>query len=205
MLGLRSRGSNAALVALLFVAGCPQVSPQSAGVPVAVGHPDLVCPAGTIATGTPPPIGIDVWCERIEPDGRTRVRQGPYLSWYRVTDATQEKRSSEGSYENGVQNGPWVTWYENGNPKSRGSYTLGVKEGLWTTFHPDGGQAAEGHYVQGLEQGSWQFWDAASSWRAAGEFVGGHRDGVWLEYGPAPDPIRERLYRNGELVTVREL
>ena len=59
--------------------------------------------------------------------------------------------------------------------------------------------------VAGLEEGTWSFWDVRTSWRATGEFVGGHRDGVWLEYEASPDPVRERVYRDGQLVTVREL
>lgn len=202
MLGLRLPAPHIGLLGILVGVGCVRAVPEPT-VRMA-GHPDLICPMGSMPTGTPPPMGIEVWCRRLDPDGRTWVRHGPSLSWYRVPDGTAELRSAEGSWESGKRSGLWVEWYENGNPKTRGSYTQGVKEGLWTTFHPDGGRAAEGHYVAGVEQGTWTFWDAASTWRAEGEFVLGHRDGVWLEYGASPEPVRERLYRGGELITVRE-
>lgn len=207
MPGLRSHASNVPLLAILFMVGCPHPVAETAPVEAPLSlHPALVCPAGTVAGGTPPPIGVEVWCQRRDADGRTWVREGPSIGWYRsAATPPVELRSSEGNYVDGVQNGPWIYWYANGNPKMRGSYTLGVQDGPWTTYHPNGGPASKGQYVNGAEQGTWQFWDEESTWRAQGDFVGGHREGLWLEYGPAADPIRERVYRDGQLITVREL
>jgi antitoxin component YwqK of YwqJK toxin-antitoxin module len=55
----------------------------------------------------------------------------------------------------GVKNGAWHEWYQNGNPKSAGSYTDGKMEGKWQTFYEDGSLKTEGLYKAGLKDGTW--------------------------------------------------
>ena len=44
----------------------------------------------------------------------------------------------EGAFENGVQHGHWMRYYENGHPLDEGEYVLGTKVGEWKTFDKDG-------------------------------------------------------------------
>jgi antitoxin component YwqK of YwqJK toxin-antitoxin module len=164
-----------------------------------MGHPELVCPTGTRPTGYPPPAGREVWCERPTPSGAT-VREGPSIAWH-----DNEARKAEGAFVDGKPNGPWVTYYATGGPQTQGSYTMGVKDGAWTTYHANGSKASSGTFVDGAEHGWWQYWDEASTWRTEGNYVFGQKDGMWLEYGGGEHPVREREFREGRMVTVREL
>ena len=178
--------------------GCPPKEVPLPPPPPPEGHPELVCPAGTRPAGYPPPMGFEVWCVRPTVTGGT-VKEGPSIAWH-----PNQARRAEGSYVDGKPNGPWTTYFATGGPESQGSYKLGVKDGPWTTFHPNGAQASVGSYVDGVEHGLWRYWDEASSWRTEGNYVFGQKDGVWLEYSGTEHPVRERIYREGRLVTVRE-
>ena len=169
------------------------------GAPYPVGHPDLKCPAGTQPAGYAPPHGWEVWCEKLLPNGQ-KLREGPSIGWH-----PNEQKRSEGSYADGKQHGPWLYWYPTGTPESQGGFALGVKEGVWTTYAAGGETTSEGQFVGGQEHGPWVFWNTDAATRTEGSFVLGARDGVWLDYGPDDRPVRERTYRDGRMVTMREL
>jgi hypothetical protein len=188
----------------LCLMGCPRKTEIPPPPPAPMGHPELVCPAGTRPVGYPPPMGLEVWCERPGPlaggASSATVREGPSIAWH-----PNEARKAEGSYVDGKPNGPWVTYYATGGPEAQGSYKMGVPDGPWTTYHPNGSKASSGSYVDGAEHGFWQYWDEAATWRTEGSYLFGQKDGTWLEYGGGEYPIREREFRGGRMVTVREL
>jgi antitoxin component YwqK of YwqJK toxin-antitoxin module len=182
---------------LLSVAGCKKkevVQPEPEPVPV---HPDLICPDDTDGTGAPPPAGQEVWCQQIQPNGRS-IRHGPAIEWH-----SNEERRATGEYYQGDRHGPWLFWFPTGSPERQGSYTRGVKNGIWTEFHVSGDRKAEGEFVEGSEHGPWVFWEDDT--RTEGTYVMGAPDGVWLEYTPENLALRERVYRGGRLVSQREL
>ena len=189
----------AKLAAFLFLTGCPPKPVTVTGPGWPVGHPDLQCPAGTAPNGYAPPHGWEVWCEKPLPNG-TSLREGPSLTWH-----ANEQRKAEGSYADGRQNGPWLYWFPTGTPESQGSFAMGAKEGVWTTFQANGERSSEGQFVSGAEHGPWTFWNADVLTRTEGSYVLGNRDGVWLDYGPDDKPVRERIYREGRMITMREL
>ena len=116
-----------------------------------------------------------------------------------------EQRKAEGNFADGRQNGAWLYWYATGTPESQGMFAMGAKEGVWTTFQANGERSSEGQFVGGEEHGPWTFWNADVLTRTEGSFVLGDRDGIWLDYGPEDKPVRERIYRDGRMITMREL
>lgn len=189
-----------AMVTAFFVlAGCPPKPGAATGPELPVGHPDLKCPAGTAAAGYAPPNGWEVWCEKFLADG-TEVREGPSISWH-----PNEQRKAEGSWADGKQHGPWLYWFPTGTPESQGSFAMGNKEGVWTTFQSNGERASEGQFVSGAEHGPWVYWNTDALTRTEGSYVLGNRDGIWRDYGPDDKPVRERVYRDGRMITMREL
>ena len=43
-----------------------------------------------------------------------------------------------GSIKNGKKEGAWVSYYSNGQLKSKGNYENGKREGAWISYHTDG-------------------------------------------------------------------
>ena len=160
-------------------------------------YPELGCLEGTKAVGTPPPMGTEVWCATTQ-EGNS-YRNGAAIEWY-----NNEQRKSAGSYENGMKSGQWEFWYPHGVPQEQGTFVRGVKDGYWTEFNPSGGRSSEGQMVAGKEHGKWIYWQDDGS-RTEGEWVLGQKTGKWIDFGTDDKPMRERIYRNGRMLSQREL
>lgn len=47
-----------------------------------------------------------------------------------------------------------------GERASEGTYVDGLEDGFWRDFHENGLVAAEGSFAKGLEAGAWRYWNA---------------------------------------------
>ena len=65
----------------------------------------------------------------------------------------------EGTYRNGLQDGEWTLWYENGTRASVDHYVNGLQNGLHTSWYANGQKALEGEYRGGKRHGVWTQWD----------------------------------------------
>jgi hypothetical protein len=130
----------ACVFAVLFSAAC-----RRAQIPPS-------CPAGAKLMGEQPPKGFEVWCQK-SVDGRP-VKDGPFIDY-----ATNGDRMIQGTYLDGVQNGEWMLWYENGVPASIDHYVNGLQSGLHTSWYANGQKALEGEYQRGKREGVWTQWD----------------------------------------------
>ena len=52
-------------------------------------------------------------------------------------------------FRDGVPDGRWTTWYENGQVKSEGDYALGLRTGEWSTWFEDGRRHSQGRFELG--------------------------------------------------------
>ena len=48
-----------------------------------------------------------------------------------------------GSFDNGLRNGNWTYWHENGNKRLEGTYLNGFKNVLWTRWYGNGATATK--------------------------------------------------------------
>jgi len=161
-------------------------------------HADLICPEGTQEAGTPPPSGTEVWCHRLDASG-TWLRSGPSISWH-----PNQHRSAQGEWKDNQRSGPWIYWHPNGAPQSHGHFSNGLKDGVWLDYHASGDPESEGAFVEGREHGPWLYW-AADLTRVEGQWELGSRAGIWLDYEASGRASRQRDYRDGRLISQKEL
>jgi hypothetical protein len=64
---------------------------------------------------------------------------------------------TQGSFRNGKKDGPWVTYYPNGQLGSKGTYKDGKKEGLWVSYWDSGDLQSKGTYKDGKRDGPWVY------------------------------------------------
>jgi antitoxin component YwqK of YwqJK toxin-antitoxin module len=64
-----------------------------------------------------------------------------------------------GSWREGLKEGGWSFWHENGQLSGRGEFRGGKPEGTWVTWHDDGQKESEGSYLGGLQHGRFTHWD----------------------------------------------
>lgn len=186
----------------LVLAACKKkvVEPTGPEPPRSIQHPDLQCQSGTIGAGNPPPAGLMVYCAIWKPDG-SLTKHGPAIEWH-----TPSRRKSKGEFLEGVMTGSWVVWHATGSPAEQGNYVAGSKDGTWESFHSDGTPAAMGDYIGGKEHGKWTYYSEDGKTRTDAQWVEGRREGTWLVYKiDDPEPLRERVYANGRLISQRVL
>jgi MORN repeat variant len=112
----------------------------------------MSCPAGAQLMGAPPPKGFEVWCQK-------NVNGKPVKDGLFIVYSTGGDKMIEGTYRNGVQEGEWTLWYENGLRASIDHYLNGLQNGLHTSWYANGQKALEGEYQDGKREGVWTQWD----------------------------------------------
>ncbi len=110
------------------------------------------CPSDATLMGAPPPKGEEVWCQKIV-DGRP-VKDGIFIVYN-----TGGGKMIQGTYRDGVQQGEWTTWYDNGQRSAIDHYRDGLQDGRHTSWYANGQKAIEGDYRAGKREGVWTRWD----------------------------------------------
>ena len=68
-----------------------------------------------------------------------------------------------GFNENGLKEGPWEGYHDNGKLAFKGTYIRGNEHGLYERYYSNGNLSYKGNYVNGKEHG-------LSEWYSNGEF-----------------------------------
>ena len=134
------------LVFMLVLVSCQRGTvPRDGGpgkdVPAAPLAKRAPCPEGTETKGSPPPEGIEEWCQK--PDG---VLHGRSTIWHR-----NRFKAAEGEYQNNEKHGRWTYWHPNGKKASSGEFSQGKKHGIWTVWDESGEKTHEIEYRDGIE------------------------------------------------------
>ena len=81
-----------------------------------------------------------------------------------------EHKVSEEFYSNGEITQK-ITYYDNGQLKSKGSYKNRTEDGQWTYWYDDGQKHSEGCYKDERRDGQWTYWHENGQKSAKGSFV----------------------------------
>ena len=61
----------------------------------------------------------------------------------------------QGEIKNGKREGPWVSYFENGQLWDKGDYKNGEREGPWVSYFGNGQLDSKGIWKKGKEEGPW--------------------------------------------------
>lgn len=114
------------LLLVVAVAGADELPPAS----VQTQH--LLCPEGTWQAGATPPYGYELWCEKLDAQGRV-VKHGPSMAW-----SNAGYQNAEGEYQEGKRHGRWRFWTWDGRRASEGEYREGKQHGRWAFWERNG-------------------------------------------------------------------
>lgn len=103
----------------------------------------------------------------------------------------------EGEFSAGKRVGRHRTWYPNGQLEQEAAFENGSLEGFFRTWFEDGTLASEENYAAGLMQGEARYWYPNGRVHGGGNYLDGLMDGVWETF--AEDGDRENVveYRAG--------
>ena len=71
-------------------------------------------------------------------------REGPWVSYF-----DNGQLWDKGDYKNGEREGPWVSYFENGQLDSKGTWKNGKEEGPWVSYFDNGQLEKKGDYKNG--------------------------------------------------------
>lgn len=73
------------------------------------------------------------------------------------------KEKMKGNIKNGLRDGLWQAWYENGNLWSEAEYLKGINHGKSVTYFENGKIRYEGKFDNGKKVGEWKYYDEAGN------------------------------------------
>ena len=124
--------------------------------------------------------------------------QGDYMSFYEGTTATFE----EGSINNGLKEGPWITYYPDSNGVSQVSdYKQGKLHGKVVVYYENGMVYTEGNYENGLKEGEWIWNYESGELQCTVDFVNNKKEGLQPFWSESGTKNKEELYKNGEFIS----
>lgn len=101
------------------------------------------------------------------------------------------------TYVNGLREGHWTKWYDNGRIQEEGDFHLNKLSGTWHSYFKDGRKATEMHYLDGLKDGAWTKWYDNGQVEESGTFHANKLTGRWLGYFKDGSPAQEHYYQDG--------
>ena len=107
--------------------------------------------------------------------------EGKFLYWYDLGNGIEfDKLKEEIVYKNGLPNGEWVEYYEDGQISHKGTYKNGERDGTLIRFYENDQKSIEGNFINGIENGIWKYYS---------------EDGkLW----------KEESYKDGELIDTKQ-
>ena len=81
----------------------------------------------------------------------------------------------QGKLKNGIKDGPWVYFHENGQLLHKSTYKNGKKEGPWVKCYENGQLWKKGTYKDGKEEGPWVSYSEDGT--VDNELTGTYKDG----------------------------
>jgi len=97
------------------------------------------------------------------------------------------QKKLDGRYRNGIKNGKWKWWNEDGGLDSTGSYKNGLMHGKWIYYHKNGNIRGSGNFING---------DGGNISEFTGVPLNG-RNGVWNFYYENGQKLGNATYKNG--------
>ncbi len=90
-----------------------------------------------------------------------------------------------GNYENGLPQGEWKWYFENGSLRRDETYDKGKENGISNEYNDSLQLIATGKYIEGNKEGLWKYNNG--EYIAKGEYRDGRKFGMW-----------HQTYRNGK-------
>ena len=114
--------------------------------------------------------GLELW-KKLYNDGLLEKEWNYEYEYHPHNELMSSKR-----FLRGVKDGPFTTWYDNGQKRSANYWDLAKTIGKWITWYSNGQLESQGSYVDDK------------------------KDGRWVSYNKTGEKVTELLYAKGELV-----
>ena len=106
--------------------------------------------------------------------------------------------------KDGITNGQWQEWLENGNLRYNAYWKDGKGHGLWQYFHDNGKLKYEESYIMDIPNGiSRQYYDNGQL-KADFFWLQGKKQGIWTYYTETGVLLKTEIYDDDKLISTTE-
>ena len=103
---------------------------------------------------------------------------------------------SKGQFVENAEDGEWI--YLHGNVMEKGSYFDGMRQGIWKTWFENGKLASEIEFEQDLPNGRFVIYWENGVTKLIGKYVTGLPSGVWRKYDEEGTLFLTTVYKDGK-------
>ena len=122
-------------------------------------------------------------------------RHGTWRSWY-----PNGEKMKEFSYKDGILDGSFSKWNEDGQLLTQQHYSLGKWNGTWLQFYqPPGHLKEERHYQDGKPVGIWSKWASSGLMTKKCFYSDGLKDGIFMRWHENGQLASKAIYEDGGL------
>ncbi len=101
----------------------------------------------------------------------------------------------QGYFINGKEEGKWI--FNTGGMHTEGEYSEGLRNGTWKTFYNNGKAAFEGRFIDDNPHGKYTSWYDNGRMREEGEYQMGLKKGEWKKFDDEGVLMLSISYQNG--------
>lgn len=130
------------------------------------------------------------------------LKDGEYITYYEGKDSTFRK--SEIHYKQGMLDGSYKLFYDNGQVKAEINYKENKEDGESLMYYETGQLAVQQKYKMGVPEGEWREWHDNGQERMVGSFVKGKKEGEHKEYYKEGQVKRIAIYKTDRMISLEE-
>jgi antitoxin component YwqK of YwqJK toxin-antitoxin module len=107
------------------------------------------------------------------------------LYYEKFTDAPFNGKvtgKEQGSFNNGVKDGVWVSYWGNGQLFEKGNYKNGKQEGAWVRYRETGQLRSKGDFKNGKLEGAWLAYFENGQLSDKSNYKNSKLEGAWVSY-----------------------
>ena len=125
------------------------------------------------------------------------VLDGKYTEWY---ENGQKREEGTHHYHNNKRNGLTNKWYDNGQIEYQGEYYRGAMHGEWSFWHNNGNLKEQYNYKNGKKDGSFKKWHKNGIKEYEGKYTNGTPVGIFIEWDENGNKLFESNNLNGKVI-----
>ncbi len=121
------------------------------------------------------------------------LKNGFYKEWYE-----NGKPKTIGGYLKDDSTDSWTIWYENGQKELEGNYKDGQKNGAWIQWYENGQKKFEKYYKNNQLNEKYLYWYKNGQKKIEGNYKDGQKNGAWIQWYENGQKKIESSFQDGE-------
>lgn len=130
--------------------------------------------------------------------------EGKPLTGFLTENYPNGKPKSWITIKDGIANGLWQEWLENGHLRYNAYWKDGKGHGLWQYFHDNGVLKYEESYILDINNGISRAYFNSGKLQHDFFYLNGKKEGIWSYYSETGILLKTEIYENDKLISTTE-